>query len=238
MNYTFDKTIGEIVAEDYRTATVFQKFDIDFCCKGNRSLAEACENQNIDLSELLDELQAIGSFDSQLPDYNSWPIDLLTDYIEKKHHRYVNERILLIQQYLDKLCQVHGKKHHELFEIRDLFLKSASELTVHMKKEEFIIFPFVRKLMKAKMEDLTISIPPFGTVANPIEMMKHDHSEEGDRFRKISLLSNHYQAPADGCNTYKVTYSLLKEFEEDLHLHIHLENNVLFPKAIELEKSF
>ncbi|MCK6650050.1 MAG: hemerythrin domain-containing protein, partial [Bacteroidia bacterium] len=130
-----------------------------------------------------------------------------------------------------------GSGHSELFKIKELFLESASDLAAHMKKEELILFPFIRKLVATEKDPSLFSQPKFGSIKNPIEMMKHDHDTEGERFRQIAELSNNYKAPSDGCNTYKVTFSLLKEFEDDLHLHIHLENNILFPKSIELEKS-
>ena len=169
-------------------------------------------------------------------DYKSWPLDLLADYIEKKHHRYVQEKTAEIIPYLDKICRVHGAHHPELFEINEHFNATAGELAKHMKKEELILFPIVRKLAKAKEEGSKMVAPPFGSIQNPINAMMDEHSTEGDRFRKIEELSNNYTPPQDACNTYGVTLGLLKEFEQDLHLHIHLENNILFPKAIELEK--
>ncbi len=235
---TSEKTIGQLVADDYRTASVFEAFGIDFCCKGNRTIDEVCETKGIAKEQLLQDLEKIKHAEiATSVNYNSWPLDLMVDYIEKKHHRYVEERSGQLKQFLEKICEVHGKSHPELFKIKDLFLESASDLAVHMKKEELILFPFIRKLVAAEKDTTLFSQPQFGSVQNPIEMMKHEHDTEGDRFRQIAEISNNYQTPLDACNTYKVTFSLLKEFEEDLHLHIHLENNILFPKSIELEKS-
>lgn len=233
MNINQNQTVGETVAQDYRTASVFQSHGIDFCCKGGRTISEVCENKQLKSEVLLQELQnATSSSEAPTADYRTWPLDLLADYVEKKHHRYVAAKLPELMQYLDKLCKVHGERHPELFEIRDEFSHVASELTSHMQKEEMILFPFVRKLATEKHPGL----PQFGTVENPIRMMMEEHSVEGDRFAKISELSNQYTAPADGCTTYRVAFSLLREFEEDLHLHIHLENNIMFPRAIELEK--
>lgn len=229
--------IGELVADDYRTASIFKKYGIDFCCQGNRTVQEAVEKKGLNAKEVLADLDAISRAESATnTDYSSWPLDLLADYIEKKHHRYVQEKTLEIQPYLDKICKVHGEGHPELFKIKEEFNASAGELAAHMKKEELILFPFVRKMVKAKGEGVNVGAPHFGTVQNPIQMMMNEHTVEGERFREIEALSNGYTPPADGCNTYKVTFALLKEFEQDLHLHIHLENNILFPKAIELEK--
>ena len=237
MNIQENQIIGELVAKDYRTASVFKKYGIDFCCQGNRTINEACQKKNIDSESVVNDLDAIIQAQGEnATDYKSWPLDLLADYIEKKHHRYVVEKTAEILPYLDKICRVHGDRHPELFEINEHFNKTAGELAMHMKKEELILFPFVRKLAQAKQEGSNVMAPPFGTVQNPIAAMMQEHTNEGDRFRKIEELSNNYTPPQDACNTYGVTLGLLKEFEQDLHLHIHLENNILFPKAIELEK--
>lgn len=232
------KTVGEMVAQDYRNASVFQRYGIDFCCKGNKSIDQVCEERSIPKEGLLRELEQIAQNTSEkASDYNSWPIDLLADYIEKKHHRYIEETTAQLKTYLEKICTVHGKQHPELFTVKELFFESAADLAVHMKKEELILFPYIRKMMLARKEKQDLPKPPFGTIQNPIEMMKHEHDDEGDRFRKIAELTNNYTTPSDACNTYKVTFSLLKEFETDLHLHIHLENNILFPKAEQLENA-
>ncbi len=160
----------------------------------------------------------------------------MADYIEKKHHRYVENKIQEITPFLEKVARVHGDRHPELNEIRQLFDASAGELTAHMKKEEQILFPFIRKMVAAQNQNTTVQAP-FGTVQNPIQMMMHEHENEGERFRKIAALTDNYTPPEDACNTYRVTFFLLKEFEEDLHLHIHLENNILFPKSIAIEAS-
>ncbi|MBX9806238.1 MAG: iron-sulfur cluster repair di-iron protein [Flavobacteriaceae bacterium] len=237
MNIKENQIIGELVAKDYRTASVFKKYGIDFCCQGNRTINEACEKKNIDSKSVVNDLDTIIQAQGEnATDYKSWPLDLLADYIEKKHHRYVVEKTAEILPYLDKICRVHGDRHPELFEIKEHFNATAGELAKHMKKEELILFPFVRKLAKAKHEGVKVIAAPFGTIQNPIEAMMQEHTNEGDRFRKIEELSNNYTPPQDACNTYGVTLGLLKEFEHDLHLHIHLENNILFPKAIELEK--
>lgn len=237
MNIQENNIIGELVAQDYRAASVFKKYGIDFCCQGNRTIEDACADKKLDSKLIVTDLNYINQESSGAStDYKSWPIDLLADYIEKKHHRYVEEKIQEIKPYLDKICRVHGERHPELFEINEHFNATAGELAVHMKKEELVLFPFVRKMVKAKQENVKLPTPHFGTVENPIQMMMNEHTTEGERFRKIDTLSNNYSAPQDACNTYRVTFALLKEFEQDLHLHIHLENNILFPKAIELEK--
>lgn len=234
-----NNTIGSLVAANFKAASVFQKFGIDFCCKGNRTISEACAVQNLDKDKVEQEiLSVLASKEKSVIDYNSWPIDLLADYIEKTHHRYVTEKIPELNIYLNKLCKVHGERHPELLSIYKHFLASSEELTIHMKKEENILFPFIRAMVKAENSQMEIDQPSFTTVKNPIAMMMKEHDTEGGRFREISRLSNEYTAPADGCTTYKVAFAMLKEFEEDLHTHIHLENNILFPKAITMESAF
>ena len=237
MSIQGNQIIGELVAKDYRTASVFKKYKIDFCCQGNKTIEEACEKKDIEVDTVVNDLNTVNvAKGADGTDYKSWPLDLLTDYIEKKHHRYVTEKTVEIMPYLEKVDRVHGDRHPELHEILAEFRTSTSELAAHMKKEELILFPFIRKMVKAQQAGTGIDAPHFGNVENPIEMMKHEHDVEGERFRKIATLTDNYTPPEDACNTYKVTFALLQEFEEDLHLHIHLENNILFPKSIALEK--
>ena len=232
-------TIGEYVAKDFITAAVFSKYGIDFCCKGNRTIEEACDKKNIDTTVLQEELETVlTTKDDSGIDFKSWPLDLLADYIEKTHHRYVEEKTQILLPFLDKLCKVHGASHPELFEINELFVGCAGELAQHMKKEELMIFPFIKEMAKASLTDELIAAPHFGTVKNPIAMMMAEHEAEGDRFVKIAELTNNYTPPADGCSTYRVTFAMLSDFEQDLHKHIHLENNILFPAAALLEQKF
>lgn len=231
--------IGDFVAQDYRTAAIFSKYEIDFCCRGQRTLEEVCAKQNINESLLLNDLNTIlASKNDSGIDFNSWPLDLLIDYIEKTHHRFVHEKTPILIEMLDKLCTVHGNNHPELFEITELFKDSTGELTPHMKKEELVLFPFVKRMMNATNTHGAIGKPHFGTVKKPISAMMEEHDHEGERFRTIATLTNNYTPPEDACNTYRVTYAMLQEFEQDLHKHIHLESNILFPKAKALEKFF
>lgn len=239
MNTIDTTTIGEYVAKDFRTAAVFSKYGIDFCCKGNRTIEEASEKKGADSQSITDEIKAVleSKSDNSI-DFTSWPLDLLADYIEKTHHRFVVEKTKVLLPFLEKLCKVHGPSHPELIEINELFLGCAAEMAQHMKKEELVLFPFVKKMVQATLTDELIAKPHFGTVENPIAMMMEEHENEGDRFRKIAELTNNYTPPSYACNTFKVTFAMLQEFEQDLHKHIHLENNILFPAAAALEKKF
>lgn len=234
MKITEDKKIGEVVAMDYRLSGIFDHFGIDFCCGGGKSIREICETKEIDSSVLLEKINSLlNEPQGEVINYDSWPLDLLADYIEKKHHRYVREQIPTIQKFLDKLCKVHGNGNPELFKINELFAGAVTELTNHMIKEELILFPYVRQLVSNEKVDL----PGFRSVESPISVMIAEHETEGERFRTIARLSDNYLPPDHACNTYRAAYALLKEFEKDLHLHIHLENNILFPKTIKHERN-
>lgn len=238
MEISATNIIGELVAQDYRTASVFKTFGIDFCCKGNRSIQEVCEKNHIKTGDLIDQLKrAAKKTEVGTPDFQSWPLDLLADYIEKTHHRYVVSKIMEIQPYLEKVCMVHGKNHLELYEIKDLFYQGAAALTSHMKKEESILFPLIRQMAGHHPENQDDNPAKTDFVQPPIAVMMEEHDTEGARFRQIASLSNRYTPPEEACNTYRVVFAMLREFEENLHLHIHLENNILFPKAIAVEKN-
>lgn len=231
-------TVGELVARNFRTAAVFSHFGIDFCCKGGRTLQEACDLKGINMvtveANLMDLLEKMDM--EQEMDYKGWSLDLLADYIQKVHHTYVEEKVPVLLAFLEKLCRVHGAGHPELLKIKDLFETSAGELTRHMKKEELILFPFIKKMVAQQKAGNGRERPFFGSIENPITGMMQEHDQEGERFSKIAELSNVFTAPPDACNTYRVTYSMLDEFVKDLHKHIHLENNILFPGALTMER--
>jgi regulator of cell morphogenesis and NO signaling len=227
-------TIGEIVASDFRTATVFNAHGIDFCCKGKRTLEDVCREQQLDTSLLFRELKLVEQTMDREPHFDEWDLAKLIDFIEEKHHKYVKTHVPVIREFLEKLCTVHGTDHPELLEVRDLFQIGSENLLSHMLKEEHILFPMVRKMIMGLNADESISKPGFSVVM-PIHIMLREHEAEGDRFARIKEVTSSYTVPEDGCATYRAAFSLLKQFEEDLHHHIHLENNILFPKAIALE---
>lgn len=222
--------VGRLVADDFRTAGVFSAYGIDFCCRGGISVQEACELRGLSVEKVVTAL-AEASQQPALPDYRQLTASALADHIVAVHHKYVEERIPLLQGYLEKLCRVHGGRHPELFDIRFAFEQSAAALRLHMKKEENILFPYIHRLQEAQQQGEPLPEAVFGSVEHPIHMMEEEHAEEGERFRQIEALSDQYRAPADGCQTYRVAYAMLKEFQDDLHTHIHLENNLLFPTS-------
>jgi regulator of cell morphogenesis and NO signaling len=225
--------VGDIVKANFKTAQIFDKNSIDFCCGGGVTLDEACRKSNVDISQILPELEVLVQINDPDSKYiDSLELDELCDYIEKRHHTFVSDNIPFIQQKLQKLCDVHGENHPELSEVKTLFDGAAGNLTAHMKKEELILFPYIRKMVKSRGDSAAI-IP--GEVTKTIDLLHEEHLTEGDRFEKISKLTSSYTCPPDGCSTYQVTYQTLKDFENDLHRHIHLENNILFKKALLLE---
>lgn len=235
MNSLVTKTLAEIVKENLRSAIVFEEYGLDFCCRGNRKLKEACEEKNINVRDIIENLKKLSNGTNEESKADQWELDFLVDYIMQKHHQYVKRMNPVISLHSDKVASVHGKNHPETIQIADLFLGVREELESHMMKEERILFPQIKLMVSAQKECSQFFPPAFGTIQNPIRMMEFEHTSAGDALYKIRELSNNYSHPDDACNTFKALYSELKEFEEDLHKHIHLENNILFPKSIDLE---
>ncbi|WP_313115209.1 iron-sulfur cluster repair di-iron protein [Aequorivita sediminis] len=232
-----DKTVADVVTENIKAAHVFKKYGIDFCCGGGVSIKKACEKAEIDPVLVETEILNLENIKDRALDFNSWKLDFLTDHIINVHHGYVEESSPLLLQYSQRVNHVHGHHYTELAEIESLVKQVVQELASHMKKEELILFPFIKKLVRAEREGTKVPPIHFGTVENPIKMMEAEHEEAGEILRKIAKLSNNFTPPQGACNTYKAFYSKLEEFEQDLHQHVHLENNILFPKALKLEKT-
>ena len=237
MNISSNSNVGEIVRENFKAAEVFAAHQIDFCCNGNRPLGEASRTAGVEPGVLIEELnQAMAVNDSDAEYLNALALDRLIDYIVDRHHAYVRNHIPVLLQNLEKIERKHSGHHPEIIEIKRLFEGSAGDLTMHLQKEEMVLFPHIKRLEAVKRGEVPYQAPSFGQVGNPVAMMMEEHQNEGERFEKIAKLSAGYTIPEDACNTFRVTYQQLADFEKDLHRHIHLENNILFPKAIELEK--
>jgi regulator of cell morphogenesis and NO signaling len=229
-------TVGDIVATDFRTAGIFDRFGIDFCCGGRLSLADACRAATVDPDDVLRALDALAPPAAHDEEPPQWPADRLIDHIVSVHHAYVREALPLVGGYLAKLESVHGARHPELARVRAVFADVSSELMQHMMKEEHVLFPYIAELA-ARGDGCGRTPSPFGSVENPIRMMEREHREAADGLRTIRDLTANYSAPADGCTTYRVCMAELARFEQDLHRHVHLENNVLFPRAVRLESA-
>jgi len=223
--------IGDIVATDFRAGAIFESYGIDFCCGGRRSLADACRGASADPSEVIAAIEALGVAAPE-DDATAWTVDGLIDYIVSTHHAYIRENVPTIARHLAKLQTVHGARHAELSDIVIVFDQLSEELHQHLMKEEQVLFPYMRDLAARRDRPCGGVVSPFGTVANPIRMMEREHQDAGDAMRTLRELTENYATPADGCATYAVTMSELEAFERDLHRHVHLENNVLFPQAI------
>jgi regulator of cell morphogenesis and NO signaling len=236
MTATFETPVRDIVTADFRTAAVFHNHHIDFCCGGAQPLADACRAAGADASEVIAELnRAVAEPSSTVPNFAVWTPAELVDYIVTKHHSYVREALPTIAAHTEKIANVHGERHPELAEVARLFAAVVDDMTSHMWKEEQILFPFIQALAQAAAQKRPMPAAPFGSVENPIHMMELEHEAAGGAMERIRELTRDYAVPADGCTTYTITLKELEAFERDLHAHVHLENNVLFPRAIALQ---
>lgn len=222
-----EPTIGEIVASDIRKAEVFKKYGIDFCCGGKSTLTETCKQKGINRIDLeMDLKKATVAPVDPSQDYNNWEPDFLCDYIKNTHHKYVWKTLPELLFYTEKIASVHGANHSELYQVADLFETINDELRQHLKQEEEVLFPAI----KEAFSNGTTSKK--GIVTSEIERMSAEHELAGEAMDKINAITGNYSVPADGCNTFHVTYRMLSQFEDDLHRHVHLENNILYPKAL------
>jgi regulator of cell morphogenesis and NO signaling len=225
-------TIGDIVSSNYQAAAVFERFGLDFCCGGRVSLAEACRQRHVDVSAVVGELVRLQ--EAPVETGPREPAELAA-HISARHHSYVRNAIPIIAVHLAKVVAVHGERHPELAAIAAHFEIVAHDLVLHMMKEEQVLFPYITALAKAAQSGGPPPPDMFGTVQNPIRMMEIEHQHAGEELATIRALSSGYEPPPDACTTFRVVYEELRAFEQDLHLHVHLENNVLFPAAVALE---
>jgi regulator of cell morphogenesis and NO signaling len=230
-----DKTIREIALEAPLTTRIFEEFKIDFCCGGRVPFTDACRNAGVDpfivatkLEKVLDEKPDASAAEEK------GPRELIAHIVDT-HHAFTRSEIDRLRPLAAKVAGKHGENHPELTQVRDVFDELAAELLPHMQKEEMVLFPYIERLTIAAEKGLPAPLPHFGTVQNPVRMMMFEHDRAGDLLRQLRNLSNEYSAPADACPSYKGLYAGLEDLERDLHRHIHLENNVLFPRAVELE---
>ena len=222
--------VGDVVAQYPKTAAVFTRNGIDFCCQGGHSLAHAADKAGVSLEFLigsLDDVMASTETDLNPADL---PIPALVDHIVSTHHAYVLQQLPVLTAWLTKLVKVHGGRHPELIEIHDIFQAMAGDLVIHLRREEMLVFPPLKKAVA------TSDSVPVG-LGDLLQELVDDHTREGDRMAKIREITSNYTTPADGCATYRAAFMALEEFEADLHKHVHLENHVLFQKAKNLQAS-
>jgi regulator of cell morphogenesis and NO signaling len=240
MSMTAEKTVRELALENPAATRVFEKLGIDYCCGGNKSLEEACRTANLPMDEVLDSLEMAEQSARAVQRDRDWRTELLADlvaHINSTHHKYTREEIGRLGPLFDKVCSVHGKNHPEVLQVRASFQGLAQELTMHMMKEEMVLFPYIVRMEESVLQKEPVLPPPFGSVQNPVSMMEHEHDSAGNALRVMREASSGYVAPPDACISYQTLYKALAEFEADLHQHIHLENNILFPRAIAMEKA-
>jgi regulator of cell morphogenesis and NO signaling len=231
------KTIREIALETPATTRVFEEFKIDYCCGGNRSISDACIARGIDEGQLWERIdQAIKNNETSesIEPEHLQPSHLAT-YIVSKHHTFTMREIERLTPLMAKVALKHGGTHPELYDLQGIFTSLAESLVPHMKKEENILFPYIEELEMAIKSNLPQPVSHFGTVQNPIRMMMAEHDVDGERLRQMRELTNDYALPEGACPSFTALYAGLQDLERDLNRHIHLENNVLFPAAAQLE---
>ena len=229
---TGNTTVREIVAGDFRAAGVFHQFGIDFCCGGGRTLEAACQARNLNTEVVIRELDRLSAQpDASVARFDAWDADVLAAHIVGEHHCYVRRMLPVLTAHLQKLARAHGDRRPELHQVARRFESIAAEMTDHMDKEERVLFPHIQAIAEAARTNHRPPRSPFASIDSPIKMMEDEHQWVGDAMKHIRALTRGYAVPADGCTTYRVAMQELEAFERDLHQHVHLENNILFPKA-------
>jgi regulator of cell morphogenesis and NO signaling len=229
-------TLAAIVADRHEAAAVFEKYQLDFCCKGKRTLQQACEEKNIPVEPIIEELQQVFDPGAGLQDQviSALSIPQLVDYIVLKHHVYVKHAMPVIIQHLERVATKHGDRFPYMRQVFQLFAALKEEMDCHMQKEEMVLFPRIKEVEKAVQQQNTPSALNAGYISQPIHMMETEHEDAGNLMAQIRQLTNDYTPPADACTTFRISLAELKAFELDLHQHVHLENNILFPRIVQI----
>lgn len=236
MNFNGETKVKEIAVANPGAARILEQAGVDYCCGGNKSLHDACAHAGVSTEEIMARLQENKA--EVTPADANWvsaPLGELTQHIRGKHHRYVRESIPLVRKLLERVKAKHGANHPEILDIEKLFLQVGRELVMHMQKEEQVLFPYIEALERAANGTEAIEPPFFQTVRNPVHAMMEEHDAAGALVKQIRTASSAYTPPAGACMSYQALYRDLHEFEADLHQHVHLENNILFPRAVEVE---
>lgn len=240
MTFDSNKTVRELAVELPSATRVFEKHGIDYCCGGGKKLGEACVQAKLPVEEVLRELeQAESSRAMRQENVRDWSREAMADLIDlivTKHHGYIKTEIPRLSHLANKVAAKHGPTHPETVKVNEFFAQIAEELTMHLMKEEQILFPYIVRMEESVLEKNAVIPPPFGTVQNPIRMMVSEHDSAGEVLRQMRAVTENYKVPEDACTSFRTLYTGLIEFEADLHQHIHLENNILFPRAIAMEE--
>jgi regulator of cell morphogenesis and NO signaling len=240
MSVLAEKTVRELALENPAATRMFEKLGIDYCCGGGQRLEQACEAAHVSTNQVVDALEAASQVRSTTVPDRDWraePLSELLAHIRSTHHVYTRDEIARLGPLFDKVCSVHGENHPELPRLREVFRPLAAELTTHLMKEEMVLFPYILRMEEAIVAEEPILPLPFGSVRNPVAMMMHEHDGAGSALRSMRQIAGDYSVPPDACASFQTLYQALAAFEADLHQHIHLENNILFPRAIEMERA-
>ena len=240
MTVITEKSVRDLALENPASTRVFEKLGIDYCCGGKKSLDEACRDANLNVDQVLAALEQADQPNAATKAAANWdaePLAALIAHIQKTHHKYTREEIARLGPLFQKVCNVHGRNHPELLKVHKAFKSLAQELDSHLHKEEMILFPHIVRMEESLACKESFVPAPFGSVQNPVSMMEHEHDSAGNALRTMSQVSDGYSAPPDACISYQTLYHALADFEADLHQHIHLENNILFPRAVAMEQA-
>ena len=226
-----EQTLASIVTNNHATVPVLEKYHLDFCCKGKRTLAHACNEKGLMINDISAELKnATTPAQLNKMPFTEMSAEQLISYILIHHHFYVKQSMPTIFGHLEKVAFKHGDRFPYMVEVFNIFREIKEEMTAHMQKEEAILFPRIKEVGALYNTNHSNNLSD-GYISAPIQVMELEHDHAGDLLYKIRELTNNYTPPADACTTFKVSLAELKEFEEDLHKHVHLENNLLFPLA-------
>lgn len=235
---TTDMTVRDVAMELPQSTRLFEKLKIDYCCGGNKPLAEACASAGLDVDNviaLLAQTTQSNPNDDNAAAFQNLSVTELITHILETHHVFTKSEMDRLQSLADKVLSAHGGNHPELIHLDELLTRLCADLKPHMFKEEQVLFPYIVAMANAVDQNRAAPFAPFGTVNNPIRMMMREHDTAGEILRELRAVTSDYKVPADACISYQTLYQALEDFEKDLHQHIHLENNILFPKALEME---
>lgn len=231
-----EMTVRDVAIQLPESTRLFESLKIDYCCGGNQPLGQACVSAGVDVDDVMEMLAGVGQ-SNEAKDFQNVSLPELITHILDTHHVFTKSEMDRLQLLADKVLNAHGGNHPELVHLDELLTRLCGDLKPHMFKEEQILFPYINALVQAADQNRAVPFAPFGTVKNPIRMMTMEHDTAGEILRELRALTSDYKVPADACISYQTLYQALENFEKDLHQHIHLENNLLFPKALELENA-
>lgn len=233
-----EMTVREVAVQIPESTRIFEKLQIDYCCGGSRPLMEACDFAGVEVNNVIEMLTALDespASESGTVDFQQLSLTELSAHILETHHIFTRSEMARIEALSAKVIGAHSANHPELFKVENLFQRLCADLKPHMFKEEQILFPYIVSMEQAQAQNHPVPFAPFGTVKSPVRMMMMEHDTAGDILRELRAVTSDYRVPPDGCISYQMLYRALEGFEKDLHQHIHLENNILFPKAVEME---